>query len=72
MTEAIFPGSSTLRSLISFPLAETAFRASSNLIIPAAMSAPYSPSEWPITISGETPRRSSSLYMLVSAVSIEG
>ena len=49
------PGSSTVRLAISRPRALTASSAAANVRTPAATSAPYSPSEWPMTRSGSMP-----------------
>ena len=49
MTAAIQPLSAKLTRVISLPRAAAASSASANGITPAATSAPYSPSEWPIT-----------------------
>ena len=52
MTAAIAPGSAMSRLAISRPRALTASSVASNDRAPAAMSAPYSPTLWPITMSG--------------------
>ena len=49
---AILPGSSSLMLAISRPRALTASRACSNVMMPAATAAPYSPRECPATMSG--------------------
>jgi hypothetical protein len=54
-TAAIAPLSSTFRCAISRPRALTASSAASNVSEPAAVSAPYSPRLWPITMSGSMP-----------------
>ncbi len=53
-TAAIAPLSATDRLAISCPRADTASSADSKLRAPAATRAPYSPSEWPMTMSGRT------------------
>ena len=46
------PGCCAAASLIAFARAPTSLTASSNSIAPAAVSAAYSPSEWPAAASG--------------------
>ena len=59
MTAAIQPLSPRLTRVISRPRAAAASSAWANGMTPAATSAPYSPSEWPITMSGAMPKSAS-------------
>jgi hypothetical protein len=57
---------------ISLPRALTASIAASNVSEPAATSAPYSPTLWPITMSGRMPYASSSWVSPSSMVATAG
>ena len=62
MTAAIQPLSASMLTLvISAPRAAEASSASAKGMMPAAINAPYSPSEWPMTMSGPKPYSPSSL-----------
>ena len=61
MTAAIQPLSSMETLVISAPRAAEASSAWAKGMMPAAISAPYSPREWPITMSGWKPYSANSL-----------
>ena len=60
ITAAIQPLSPMLTLVISAPRAAEASSAWAKGMTPAAISAPYSPSEWPMTMSGRMPYSPSS------------
>ncbi len=61
-----------LTLVISRPRAAAASSASAKGSTSADTSAPYSPSEWPITMSGSKPYSASSRHIAVSIVSTAG
>ena len=71
-TAAMRPLSPSARRVMASPRAATAVRASPKGMPPAATRAPYSPREWPITISGSTPYDAKRRDRAVSTVSTAG
>ena len=72
ITAAIHPLSPRLTRVISRPRAAAASRACAKGMMPAATSAPYSPSEWPMTMSGRMPKSANSRCIASSSVSTAG